>query len=129
MRALHFLNENVRVDAAVNALKNDDIGGFLKAIRASGFSSSCLLQNTFSTKCVTEQGIALALAVAGEVLDNKPGTAYRVHGGGFAGTIQAFVPNEYVNEFNAAMTHVFGEGSAYVLKVRLIGATMLDALL
>ena len=129
MRALHFLNENVRVDAAVNALKNDDIGGFLKAIRASGLSSSCLLQNTFSTKCVTEQGIALALAVAGEVLDNKPGTAYRVHGGGFAGTIQAFVPNEYVNEFNAAMTHVFGEGSAYVLKVRLIGATMLDALL
>lgn len=129
MRALHFLNENGRVDAAVGALKHDDINGFLKAIRASGLSSATLLENTFSSKCVTEQGIALALAVAAEVLDDKPGTAYRVHGGGFAGTIQAFVPNEYVHEFNAVMTRVFGEGSAYVLKVRRIGATMLDAIL
>lgn len=129
MRALHFLNENERVDCAVSSLKNDNIDGFLSAIRASGRSSVALLQNIFSTKCVSEQGISLGLAVAAEVLDSKPGTAYRVHGGGFAGTMQAFVPNEYVHEFNTVMTQVFGEGSAYVLKVRLIGATMLDAIL
>lgn len=126
MRALHFLNENERVTRAAAALKNDDINEFLRNIKASGLSSSILLQNTYTTKNIREQGISIALAVAGEVLDSKPGTAYRVHGGGFAGTIQAFVPNEYVTEFNKAMTDVFGEDSAYVLKVRLYGAEMLN---
>ncbi len=129
MRAIHFFNENERVEKATAGLKNDDINEFLSYIKESGLSSSCLLQNTYTTKNVSEQGISLALAAAGEVLNNKPGTAYRVHGGGFAGTIQAFVPNEYVTEFNKMMTSVFGEGNAYVLKVRLIGATMLDKLI
>lgn len=129
MRAIHFLNENIRVEKATAGLKNDDINEFLAYIKESGLSSSCILQNTYTTKNVHEQGISLALAVAGEVLNDKPGTAYRVHGGGFAGTIQAFVPNEYVTEFNNMMTSVFGNDSAYVLKVRLIGAAMLDKLL
>lgn len=128
MRALHFLNENERVAKATEALKKDNVKEFLGFIKASGLSSATLLQNTYTTKNVHEQGISLALAVAGEVLDSKPGAVYRVHGGGFAGTIQAFVPNEYVTEFNKAMTDVFGSGSAYILKVRLYGAVMLDKL-
>ena len=128
MRALHFCNENERVTLQTAALKNGDIAGFLGGVKASGLSSSTMLQNTFTTKNVEEQGISLALALAGEVLNDKPGTAYRVHGGGFAGTMQAFVPNEYVAEFNALMESVFGEGNAYVLKVRLYGAVMLDKL-
>jgi len=128
MRAMHFVNENERVAAATEALKADDIKEFLRHIKASGLSSATLLQNTYTTQNVHEQGISLALAVAGEVLDSKPGTVYRVHGGGFAGTIQAFVPNEYVDEFNSVMKNVFGDDSAYVLKVRLIGACMLDKL-
>ncbi len=129
MRALHFLNENERVEKATAALKNDDIDTFLSYVKASGFSSATLLQNTYTTKNVHEQGISLALAVAADVLDPKPGAVYRVHGGGFAGTIQAFVPNEYVTEFNNAMTSVFGSDSAYVLKVRLYGAVSLEKLI
>ncbi len=129
MRALHFFNENQRVEKATVALANNDIAGFLKSVKASGLSSSCMLQNTYTVKNVREQGISLALAAAGEVLDSKPGTAYRVHGGGFAGTIQAFVPNQYVEEFNNMMTKIFGEGNAYVLKVRMYGAVMLDNLI
>lgn len=128
MRALHFCNENVRVGKITEALKADDLKGFLKGIKESGLSSSTMLQNTYTVKNVEEQGISLALAVAGQVLDTKPGTAYRVHGGGFAGTIQAFVPNEYLDEFNTVMKSVFGEDSAYVLKVRPYGAVKLEAL-
>ncbi len=128
LRALHYFNENKRVEKATKALLCDDITGFLSQIKASGLSSSILLQNIFTSKNIQEQGITLAIALASEVLDSKPGTAYRVHGGGFAGTIQAFVPNEYVDEFNAVMTGVFGDDSAYVLKVRLHGAVMLDKL-
>ncbi|MBR3994557.1 MAG: galactokinase [Clostridia bacterium] len=128
MRALHFCNENVRVGKITAALKENDITGFLKGIKESGLSSSTMLQNTYTVKNVAEQGISLALAVAGQVLDTKPGTAYRVHGGGFAGTMQAFVPNEYLDEFNTVMKSVFGEDSAYVLKVRPYGAVMLEKL-
>ena len=128
MRALHFCNENERVTAQTEALKKGDIDSFLKGVKASGLSSSTMLQNAFTVKNVEEQGISLALALAGEVLNDKPGTAYRVHGGGFAGTMQAFVPNEYVEEFNSLMRSVFGKDSAYVLKVRLYGAVMLDKL-
>ncbi len=128
MRALHFCNENERVERVTNALRADDLGGFLKGVKESGLSSSAMLQNTYTTKNVSEQGISLALAVASQVLDTKPGTAYRVHGGGFAGTMQAFVPNAYLDEFNAVMKSVFGEDSAYVLRVRPCGAVMLEAI-
>ena len=128
MRALHFCNENERVIAQTEALKKGDIKAFLKGVKESGLSSATMLQNAFTVKNVEEQGISLALALAGEVLNDKPDTAYRVHGGGFAGTMQAFVPNKYVDEFNALMRSVFGKDSAYVLKVRLYGAVMLDKL-
>ncbi len=128
MRALHFCNENVRVAKVTQALKADDLFGFLRGVKESGLSSTAMLQNTYTVKNVAEQGISLALAVASQVLDTKPGTAYRVHGGGFAGTMQAFVPNEYLDEFNTVMKSVFGEDSAYVLKVRPYGAVMLEKL-
>lgn len=129
LRALHFFNENVRVEKAVLCLKADDINGLLENITKSGISSATMLQNAFAPKSVQEQGIPLALAVAEEVLDEKPGTAYRVHGGGFAGTIQAFVPNEFVTEIKKIMTDTFGEGNTYVLKVRPYGAVMLDKMI
>ncbi len=129
LRALHFCSENVRAENVKNALKSGDLSGFLKEIKKSGLSSLMLLQNTYTTKNVQEQGISLALAVASLVLDTKQGTAYRVHGGGFAGTIQGFMPNEYVEEFNAVMKSVFGEGSTYVLTVRPFGAVQLKKLL
>lgn len=129
IRALHFFAENERVAKAADALKKDDLSAFLKCIKASGLSSSILLQNIYTVKNVREQGLSLALAVAGEVLDRKPGTAYRVHGGGFAGTVQAFMPDEAVAEFRAAMTSVFGDGCVYVLRVRQYGAEMLERLL
>ncbi len=128
MRALHYCNENARVAKVTEALRNDDLFGFLHGIKESGLSSSTMLQNTYTVKNVSEQGISLALAVAGQVLDSKPGTAYRVHGGGFAGTIQNFIPNEYLEEFTKVMKSVFGEDSVYVLKVRPYGAVSLSEL-
>ena len=128
LRALHFCNENARVAKITEALKNDDLASFLKGIKTSGLSSTILLHNTYTTKNVAEQGISLAIAVASEVLDSKPGTAYRVHGGGFAGTMQAFMPSEYGPEFNAMMKSVFGDDCAYVLSVRPYGAVRLEDL-
>lgn len=129
LRALHFCNEDERAKKVKVLLKSGDLSGFLKEIKKSGLSSSMLLQNTYTTKNVTEQGISLALAVASQVLDTKKGTAYRVHGGGFAGTIQGFMPNECVTEFRAVMESVFGQGSVYVLNVRPYGAICLEKLL
>lgn len=128
MRALHFCNENIRVGNVTQALRENNLQGFLKGVKESGLSSSTILQNTYTVKNVQEQGISLALAVAGQVLDSKPETAYRVHGGGFAGTIQAFVPDKYLDEFNTVMKSVFGNESSYVLKVRPYGAVMLENL-
>lgn len=129
LRALHFCNENERAEKVKVALKSGDLEGFLKEIKKSGLSSSLMLQNTYTTKNVQEQGISLALAVSSQVLDKKKGTSYRVHGGGFAGTIQAFMPNECVAEFRAVMESVFGDGSTYVLSVRRYGAVSLEKLL
>lgn len=126
MRAMHFFAENERAENATVALKENNIKDFLKNIKASGLSSATMLQNTYTNKNIKEQGIALALAVAGNVLDSVPGAVYRVHGGGFAGTMQAFVPNEYVDDFSLAMESVFGKGSVYVLNVRPHGAVMLE---
>ena len=126
MRALHFFNENERAERATAALKENDLENFLKNIKASGLSSATMLQNTYTNKNINEQGISLALAVAGNVLDSVDGAVYRVHGGGFAGTMQAFVPNGYVEAFKTAMESVFGENTVYVLTVRPHGAVMLE---
>ena len=104
-----------------NALKKGDIDSFFGGILASGRSSFCYLQNVFTTKNVHEQGISLALLLADRYLSGKK-AAFRVHGGGFAGTIQAFVPSEDAEGFRAYMDNALGEGSCLILRIRPYGA-------
>ena len=119
LRAIHFYNENKRVDEAVSCLENGDFEGFKKIIISSGLSSFTLNQNVFSPKNPTEQKLSLALAISQELLEGKG--AWRVHGGGFAGTIQAFVPNNMLDTYKKTIEGVFGEGSCYVLTIRPVG--------
>ena len=93
----------------------------MAGVRASGNSSFKYLQNVYTTKNVSEQGLSLALALAQNYLSDKGG-ACRFHGGGFAGTTQAFVRNEDVPGYRALMDGAFGEGACLVLKVRAVGA-------
>ncbi len=124
LRALHFVRENGRVTEIKNALLSSDIGAFLNGITSSGSSSFRFLQNVYTTKNPEEQGLSLALAVSEGFLDGK-NSACRVHGGGFAGTIQAFVKNEYAEEYVALMDSIFGSGSAMRLSIRPKGAVRL----
>ena len=119
LRAIHFINENVRVQQEVAALKAEDFEGFLKAVKASGDSSYKFLQNVYTNKDVQHQNVSVALAVSESVLGENG--VCRVHGGGFAGTIQAFVKNEAVAEYKATMDKVFGKDSCQVLKIRKYG--------
>lgn len=119
LRASHFFNENIRVENAVNALENGEFDKFLGIISESGLSSFMYNQNVYSPSNPTEQKLSLALCVA----DSLDGNAHRVHGGGFAGTIQAFVKNEKLDEFRTTMDSVFGEGSCHVLNIRPLGGT------
>jgi galactokinase len=121
LRALHFFNENERVKEASAYLANDDIRGFLGVIKASGESSAMLLQNYFTPKAPAEQGITLACAVANSII--APEGVCRVHGGGFAGTIQAFVPEAKLDAFKSIMEASFGTGAVTVLSVRPVGMT------
>ncbi len=119
LRASHFYGENERVKKQVKMLKEKNFDGFLQLVKESGRSSAELLQNLYSTKKPAEQGIPLALMVSERIL-GKQG-AFRVHGGGFAGTIQAFVPNERAEEYQKAMENLFGEGCSYILNIRSEG--------
>ena len=121
LRALHFFAENKRVAKQKEALLNGDLDGFFKEVVASGKSSFCYLQNVYTTKNLFEQGLSLALCLAEEYLGGKK-SAWRVHGGGFAGTIQAYVPMDEVEGFRALMDAVFGEGKCIVLRIRPAGA-------
>ena len=121
LRAFHFYNENKRVEKAVTALENNDFEQFKQVIIDSGHSSFMLNQNVYTPKNPTEQKLSLALAMSRELLDGKG--AWRVHGGGFAGTIQAFVPNDLLDEYKEKMEKVFGEGSCHVLIIRPVGGT------
>ena len=121
LRALHFFSENKRVAAQKDALEHDDLDGFFAGVLASGRSSFCYLQNVYTVKNLTEQGLSLALCLADGVLAGKR-AAWRVHGGGFAGTIQAFVPTTEVPAFRATMDAAFGEGACIVLRIRPEGA-------
>jgi galactokinase len=124
LRALHFIRENERVVEIKKALLAENLEGFFDGIIASGNSSFKYLQNVYTTKNVTEQGLSLALAVSEGYLADKGG-ALRVHGGGFAGTIQAFVKNEHLDGYVALLDSVFGKGSAMKLRIRPLGATKL----
>lgn len=124
LRSLHFFEENNRVDKLVHALKTKDFGAFLDSINESGNSSYKYLQNVFSSSDVTHQGLGIGLNIAEYSLARKG--ASRVHGGGFAGTIQAFVPFEMLKEFKMNMEKVFGAESCHVLNIRPVGGTEVD---
>ena len=120
LRAFHFYEENIRVKTAAEALKNHDFNSFLDNISKSGNSSYKYLQNVFTTHDITHQNVSIALCISEMVLGDEGGVA-RVHGGGFAGTIQAFVKNEFVSKYKDSMDSVFGEGACAVLKIRKYG--------
>lgn len=119
LRAKHFFSENARVDKEVNALENKEFGEFKKLVVKSGQSSYMYNQNVFSVKDPISQPVSLGLCLCEELLDGKG--AWRVHGGGFAGTIQAFVPIDMLRDFKHRMELVFGEGNCYVLSIRPVG--------
>ena len=119
LRALHFIRENERVQKEVSYLSDEDIEGFLKTVAASGNSSYKYLQNVYSNADVQHQNVSLALAISEDFLGDNG--VSRVHGGGFAGTIQAFVKNDVVIEYQKIMDKVFGQGACSVLKIRKYG--------
>ena len=120
LRALHFYEECKRVENQVNAIKSGDFEMFLKNIKASGDSSYKFLQNVYTSHDIMHQNVSIALCMSEMVLGSEYGVS-RVHGGGFAGTIQAFVKNEKVSEYKQALDNIFGEGSCNVLKIRKYG--------
>ena len=124
LRAIHFVRENERVESARAALKSGDLDSFYQVILASGRSSFQYLQNVYTTINVSEQGLSLALALTDGFLAGRGG-AFRVHGGGFAGTIQAFVKTEDLESYVALIDSVFGKGSAMPLNIRPLGAVKL----
>ena len=122
---MHFYGDNARVEKEVAALKAGDFEEFKKCIIESGRSSYMYNQNVYTCKAPTDQPVSLALAISEEILSGKG--AWRVHGGGFAGTIQAFVPNDLLSEYKERIESVFGEGSCYVLAIRPVGGTQIAA--
>lgn len=119
LRAIHFYEEEERVLRGVKSLEESDYPGFLSVIKASGDSSAKYLQNIYSPKDVDSQNVTVALAVSESILGENG--VCRVHGGGFAGTIQAFVKNEAVAAYKEQIEAIYGDDSCHVLKVRLQG--------
>lgn len=119
LRAMHFFAENKRVSAQRDALKKGDFREYLRLVQSSGDSSFKYLQNVYTNHNVTEQGISLALAVS-----ERFGAVCRVHGGGFAGTIQAYVPLDRVADYRAGIEAVFGENACRVTGIRRYGASV-----
>lgn len=121
LRAMHFLSENERVVKQVESLKNNDFFEFLELIKESGNSSFKWLQNIYSTTNVEEQRLTLALAVTEKYLNEIGESACRVHGGGFAGTIQVFLPSNKIEEYQKQMENIFGDKCVTKLFIRKIG--------
>jgi galactokinase len=124
LRAFHFFDDNDRVVEQVNALEKGNFQRFLELVNESGRSSWMQLQNNYSIRNPQHQGIALAQTLTRYFLGNRG--ACRVHGGGFAGTIQAFVPVEMVEEYVSKMEGVFGEGTCYSVMIRSAGSVRLN---
>jgi galactokinase len=135
LRALHFFDENRRVDAMTAALKKINAAGgdrrafhdYLDLVNESGDSSWELLQNVYPPKNPSAQGLSVALALSRDYF-KKRGLrgACRVHGGGFAGTIQSYLPLDALEEYRRGMEAVFGEGSVTALRIRPLGAVELE---
>jgi galactokinase len=124
LRALHFFQDDRRVVEQVDALQKGQFNRFLSLVVASGISSWTLNQNVYTSKNVSEQGVSLALAASETVLTGRG--AWRVHGGGFAGTIQAFVPDDLLAGYVALMKSIFGAASCYELIIRPAGGIRVD---
>lgn len=119
LRAVHFFGDNYRAKAETECLENNDFDGFLALVNESGESSMNYLQNLYSCRKPAEQAIPIAIMAGKRVLGGKG--AIRVHGGGFAGTIQAFVPVELIERYKAEMDRIFGQNSCYVMRIRPVG--------
>ena len=119
IRAAHFFEENTRAKLEATALKEGNIELFLELVRKSGHSSATLLQNQYSCSAPENQAITLAIMMSRKLLEDNG--AVRVHGGGFAGTIQAFVPVNLANEYINEMNRIFGEGSCIKMRIRPVG--------
>ena len=119
LRAAHFFAENKRAVQEANSLSDENMDYFLELVKQSGESSATLLQNLYSCSQPTEQSLSIGIMLSKRILGEKG--AVRVHGGGFAGTIQAFVPTDKMNEYVSEMNRIFGNGSCYVLKIRPVG--------
>lgn len=119
LRAIHFFNENERAAEQKEALKQDNFSHFLDLVNESGDSSYKYLQNVYSTSNLKKQGLSLALSLTEMFLKGEG--ACRVHGGGFAGTIQCYIPSDRINEYEKMINDVFGEGSCCILNIRSKG--------
>ncbi len=124
LRAFHFFAEDKRADEMAKALKNGDMATYQHLMRASGNSSFRFLQNLYSNKAVDCQGLSLGIFVGEQILGDAG--AVRVHGGGFAGTVQALLPKTHLPSFREAMETVFGADCCYVLRIRPVGSVCLD---
>ena len=125
MRSIHFYQENSRVPQQVAALKAGDFDKFLSLVKQSGYSSYMYLQNVIPAGYKAHQDVAVALGLCEHYLEGKG--AYRVHGGGFAGTVQAFVPFEILDRFQTGIDAVLGQGACHVLSIRPQGGVEMEA--
>ena len=119
LRAIHFFNDNQRAQDEVAALRENDFEAFCDMLKKSGYSSYMYLQNIYSASAPLHQAVSLTLALCDELLGDAG--AYRVHGGGFAGTVQAFVPHDLLADFKEKIENVLGQGSCHVLAIRPVG--------
>ena len=126
LRAIHFLQENLRVDKQINALNKNDFDEFLRLVNESGDSSYKYLQNIYSHQNIEKQNISLALAMTEIFIKQKGKGACRIHGGGFAGTIQVFIPEKLVDEYKSHMSKLLNERSIKVLSIRNKGVLLLN---
>ncbi len=123
LRAFHFFRDNEFAQQEATALEADDFKKFLEINRASGHSSYMYLQNVYASSMPTAQAVSLTIALCDEILGERG--SYRVHGGGFAGTVQAFVPVDMLDEFKSRIEAVLGEGMCHVLMIRPVGGYQL----
>lgn len=128
LRAFHFFEEETRVENLEKALQNNDFSGFLQNVEESGESSFKFLQNIYSPANPDKQNVAVALAFTQKFLKeqgNKAGVC-RIHGGGFAGTIQVFIKNEFVEHYKQTIEQIFGNNSCHIMKIRSSGTVKVE---
>lgn len=116
LRALHFYHENARVDAMLTSLEKHDLASYFARVKASGESSFCFLQNLYPSFAPQDQGLSLAIAMTKDILGDD--AVVRVHGGGFAGTIQAYIPQQSLERYTERMEAVFGKGKVTCIAIR-----------